>query len=424
MGGIWKTYKKISVFYKVLGGFVMGIVLGIVIGPPAANLQFLGLIMVRLVSMVVLPLVMSMIVVAVGDVGGKSVGKMGALSTIMFTLSSIIAIGIGFGFAFIFNVGYGIEPDVAWEITQAAAAPTVMDTIINVVPNNIFAALTSADLMQVLAFSIFVGAAITMMPNKKHSAMLIDVFSAVGDVMQKVLSFVMGFMPIGVMGIMAWLIGTQGLGAILEFAPFIGAILATTVVLHLGVHTFLFAFLLGRVPMGHFLKSGKEPALFAWATNSSYATLPVAMTAAQKMGISDKIRNFIIPYGIVVNMDGTAAYLGVATIFIANVYGIQLDMTQLIMIVATATLGSFGAAGVPGAAVVMLSAVLAMLDLPQEAVVLLLGFDRLIPGPARTVNNINGDLAVASIVQRFVEKTTVKKPEDAALVEVEEETVR
>jgi len=413
MRGTYKVYKEIPVFYKILGGFIIGIIIGLVLGEPAAHLQFLGLIMVRLVSMVVLPLVMSMIIVAVGDVGGKSVGKMGALSTIMFTVSSIIAIGVGFAFAFLFDVGAGIEPDAAWTVAQAAAPPSIMDTIINVIPNNIFTALTTADLMQVLAFSIFVGAAITKLPNKKHRAMLIDLFTAMGDVMQKVLAFVMGFMPIGVMGIMAWLIGTQGLRAILEFAPFIGAILATTIVLHFGVQTFLFARVLGGVPMGHFLRSTKEPSLFAWATNSSYATLPVAMTAAQKMGISDKIRNFIIPYGIVVNMDGTAAYLGIATIFVANVYGIQLDTVQLIMIVATATLGSFGAAGVPGAAVVMLSAVLSMLGLPQEAVVLLLGFDRLIPGPARTVSNINGDLAVASIVQRFVDKTIVGKSNDA-----------
>ena len=408
--GIYQAYKKVSTFYKILGGFILGIVLGVVVGEPAEHLLFLGTIMVRLVSMVVLPLVMSMIIVAVGDVGGKSVGKMGALSTGMFTISSVIAIAIGLAFAFLFGVGRGIEPDAAWEIVPAAAAPTIIDTIVNIVPSNIFTALTAADLLQVLFFSIMIGFAITVIPNRKHAAMLIDLFTGIGDVIQKVLSFIMGFMPFGVLGIMAWLVGTQGLGALLEFAPFIGACIAATLVIHLGIHVFLFSKILGGVPMGFFLKNMKEPLLFAWATNSSFATLPLALASAEKMGISEKVRNFIIPYGIVVNMDGTAAYLGIATVFVANVYGIQLDAMQLVMIVVTATLGSFGAAGVPGAAVVMLSAVLAMLGLPPEAIVLLLGFDRLIPGPARAFANISGDIGVCAIVQRFVEKEPIVAP--------------
>ena len=417
---IIRAYKNVSAFYKVLGGFVIGIILGLIIGEPARHLQFLGTIMVRLVSMVVLPLVMSMIIVAVGDVGGKSVGKMGTISTVMFVISSILAIGVGLGFASLFNVGSGIQPDEAWVLGEVAAAPGVLDVLISIIPDNIFTALVRADLLQVLAFSIFMGIAIAALPNKKHSSMLIDLFTAISDVIQKVLSYVMEFMPLGVMGIMAWLVGRAGLASLLEFAPFLAACLAATVVIHLGIQVLLFAKILGGMSIRHFLKYSKESTLFVWATASSYATLPVAMDVARKMGIKEHVRNFVVPYGIVVNMDGTAAYLGIATVFVANVHGITLEPMSIVMIVVAATLGSLGAAGVPGAAVVMLVPVLGMLGLPPEAVVLLLGFDRLIPGPARGVCNIGGDFAVCAIVQRFVDKEIVGKGPHPDLVNVSE----
>jgi len=401
---ILKYYGKIPVFYKILAGFAVGILLGVVLGERAASLEFLGVIMVRLISLVVIPLVVCMMVVAVGEVGGRAVGKMGGLSTFLFTITTPIAIAIGLFFAFFFDVGAGIPAPPADPYTAAAGAPDFITTLVNIVPNNIFMALSTANLLQVMTFSILIGVAISSMSNRKHAASLIEWFKSFGEVMQLILGYAMGFMPIGVMGIIAWLVGSHGLASLIPFATFIFAVYAKTFVLFLVVHLFFFTKLLGGISIKKYLQAAKEPLLFSYATNSSFATLPLAMTAARKMGISDRVANFVIPYGVVVNMDGTAAYLAIATVFVARVYGIELGMAELVMITLTATLGAFGAAGTPGAAVVMLNAVLMMLGLPLEAVALLIGFDRLLIGPTRSFLNMNGDLAVAAIVERFAGK--------------------
>ena len=406
---VFAVYRKIPLFYKILAGFVVGILLGVFMGEQATSLEFLGTIMVRLISLVVIPIVVCMMVVAVGEVGGKTMGKMGGLSTFLFTVSTPIAIAIGLFFAFLFDVGAGIPAPPADPMTVAAGAPTLIETLVGIVPHNIFVALSTANLLQVMTFSILIGVAISGMKNRKHADVLLDWFRSFGDVMQIILGYAMGFMPIGVMGIIAWLVGSHGLASLIPFATFIAAVYAKTIVLFLVVHVFLYVKLLGGMNLRLYFKAAKEPLLFSYATNSSFATLPLAMTAAKKMGISNKVANFVIPYGVVVNMDGTAAYLAIATVFVARIYGIELGVAEILMITLTATLGAFGAAGTPGAAVVMLNAVLMMLGLPLEAVALLIGFDRLLIGPTRSFINMNGDLAVAAIVQRFVGK---EAPED------------
>ena len=427
--GLWEiikrlfmVYGKIPIFYKILGGFAVGILLGVLLGERATVLEFLGTIMVRLISLVVIPIVVCMMVVAVGEVGGKTMGKMGGLSTFLFTVSTPIAIAIGLFFAFLFDVGAGIPAPPAYHLATAAGAPTLIETLVGIVPNNIFVALSTANLLQVMTFSILIGVAISGMKNRKYAQVLLDWFKSFGDVMQIILGYAMGFMPFGVMGIIAWLVGSHGLASLIPFATFIFAVYAKTIVLFLVIHVLLYAKILGGMSLRTYFRAAKEPLLFSYATNSSFATLPLAMSAAKKMGISDRVANFVIPYGVVVNMDGTAAYLAIATVFVARVYGIELGIAEILMITLTATLGAFGAAGTPGAAVVMLNAVLMMLGLPLEAVALLIGFDRLLIGPTRSFINMNGDLAVAAIVQRYVNKTDPEALEpDAEEEQTEEE---
>ncbi|MDR0512552.1 MAG: dicarboxylate/amino acid:cation symporter [Treponema sp.] len=402
---IFRGYVNIPIFYKIFAGFAVGIALGAIFGEAVVGMQFLGTIMVRLISLVVIPLVICMMVVAVGEVGGKSMGKMGGLTTLIFTISTPFAIAIGLFFAFLFNVGDGIPaPDVVNGAVAAAGAPTFIETLVNIVPNNIFMAMSTANLLQVMTFSIFIGVAISAMNNRGHAFILIEWFKSFNEIMQKILGYAMGFMPFGVMGIMAWLVGSHGIAALFPFASFIFAIYAKTLAIFFIVQVLFMVRILGGYNMVNYLKAIKEPILFSYATNSSWATLPLAMASAKKLGIKDKIASFVVPYGIVINMDGSASYLAVATVFVANVFGIHLGIHEMLMIIIAATLGSFGAAGTPGAAVVMLNAILLMLGLPIEGVALLIGFDRLLIGPARSVLNMNGDLAVCTIVQRFVKE--------------------
>ena len=394
-----KAYGEINIFTKVLAGFALGILIGLVFGPEAARLEFLGTIMIRLISMIVVPLVLCMLVVAVADVGAKSLGKVGILTTLMFILSTPIAIAIGLSFAHLFDVGAGFPlPDDLAEAT-AANAPALVDTLVNFVPNNIFAALTSANLMQIMFFSIITGIAITKLEDKERAKSLIDLFRTFGDAMQKVLGFIMGFTPIGVMGIIAWMVGTHGIAVLIPFAGYVAALYAAAIFYVVVVQIITLAKIVGKVDIGVFLKASKEAILFVFATSSSFAALPLAIAASKKIGVSDRVTNFVIPYGTVINMDGTAIYLAVSVVFIARIYGIELGLADMLLIVASATLASIGTVGVPGAGVVMLNVVLLSLNLPVAAVALILGFDRLI-SPMRATPNVIGDLAVAAVVAR------------------------
>lgn len=398
---ILQSYRNISMFYKILGGFVLGIIIGIVAGDHASNLAFLGQIMVRLMTMVVIPIVLCMMVTAVGTVGSKAVGKMGLLATLLFTFTTPVAIGFGLFFANIFNVGYGIPAPVSETEIVASTPPTLIQTIVSIFPDNIFAAMTSADLLQVMVFSILIGVAISSLPNKEHRTLISNIFQGFGDVMSKVLAMTMGFMPIGVMGIIASIVGPHGIESLLPFTSFIGATYANALAIFFILQVFFLSRVIGGLSMKKYLKNAKEPLLFAYATNSSFATLPLAVKAATKMGFSKKVVNFTVPYGIVVNMDGSASYMAIATIFIARVYGIDLSLLDIIMLTVASTLASFGAAGTPGGAVIMLNSVLLMLGLPLDAVVLLIGFDRLLIGPVRAFLNVSGDFAVCAVVDRF-----------------------
>ena len=394
------AYKKINIFTKILAGFIVGIGLGVVLGPQAAPLEFLGTILIRLISMVVVPLVLCMMVVAVADVGAKSLGRVGVMSTLMFILSTPIAIGVGLAFAHLFNVGAGFP--LPYELSEPAAAttPSMIQTLVNIIPNNIFAALTSANLLQVMFFAIMTGIAISALKDKEKAAALIDLFRSFGDVMQKILGFVMGFTPFGVMGIIAWMVGAHGLSILVPFASFVAAVYAASIFYVIVVQVILMARVVGKVSPIVFLRGAKEAMLFVFATSSSFATLPLALAASMKMGVSNRITNFVIPYGTVINMDGTAIYLAIAVVFVARIYGIALGLNEMILIVLTATLASIGTAGVPGAGVVMLNIVLISLNLPLGAVALLLGFDRMI-SPTRATPNVVGDLAVAVMVARL-----------------------
>jgi len=409
-----KFLRNLNFFAKIAIGFGLGIAIGLIMGERAGMFEFLGLIMVRLFTMVVVPLVMCMMVVSIGEVGKKILGKMGIMSTLLFIFSTPFAIVNGLLFANLFDVGAGIPAPVYAEAVNVASTPTFVQSIVNIVPNNIFTAMTSADLLQIMTFAILAGLGISAMPNRDHAEFLLKFFRSFGELMQKIMDYGMAFTPIGVFGVTAWLVGSHGFETLLPFATFALAVYVAAFVYMLVFQVGILSWLFGKIKPSHYWKSMRETLLFCFATNSSFASMPLAMESTKKLGIREKISNFVVPYGIVVNMDGTASYLAVAVVFIARVYGIELGMTDLLAIIATATIGSIGASGVPGAAIVMLNTVLLVLGLPVEAVAMLIGFHRLI-GPTTSLLNLNGDIATCAVVNRFVkadesEKQALSKP--------------
>lgn len=398
--GIFRAWQNISLFTRIMIGFGLGIVLGLILGPSATHLNFLGTILVRLLTMVVAPLVLCLLICAAADVGDyRSLGKIGLQTVVIFLISTGAAIVLGLIIANLFSVGTGVNLD----ITQTAAKPNVavpsaLETVINIIPNNPFAALSAGNLLQIIFFALFFGFALTKLGDKGKP--VLDFFRGASDVVKEITSMVLEFTPFGVMGLMANVVGINGITILLPYAKTIGATYVTCILYVIVVQAIIMVGLFGKISPMRFLKELKEPALFIFATCSSVATIPLTLEGTKRLGVSEKVANFVVPFGAVMNMNGTAIYEAVAVIFTAQIYGIDLSVTEQCVILLSATLASIGTAGVPGSGLVMLTIVLTAVNLPMEAIGLLAGIDRIL-NMARVVPNILGDAATAVIVGRL-----------------------
>lgn len=394
--GIW---KKLSLFARVMIGFALGIVLGLILGPQASAINFLGTILVRLLNMVVAPLVLCLLICAAADVGDyKTLGQIGMKTVLLFILSTAIAVVVGLSFAYLLDVGTGVTLKVeATATAKDIVIPSALDTLINIIPNNPFAALSNANLLQIIFFALIFGFALTKLGDKGQH--ILEFFRGCGDVVKEITNIVLEFTPFGVMGLMANVVGKSGIGILLPYGKTILAMYLACFVFTVLAQGLVMVGLIGRTSPVRFFKEMKDAALFIFATCSSVATIPLTLTGVKRLGVSEKVANFVVPFGAVMNMNGTAIYEAVAVVFTAQIYGIDLTLMQLVLIMLSATLASIGTAGVPGSGLVMLTIVLTSVNLPLEAVGLLAGIDRIL-NMARVVPNILGDAATAVIVAR------------------------
>lgn len=399
--GIWKAWKKLSLFTKIMVGFAVGVGTGLIMGPKAGMFNFLGTILVRLLTMVVAPLVLGLLVCAAADVRDyKTLGKIGLKTIVVFLVSTGFAVAVGLFFANAMNVGTGVTLS-AGSASGAAGAnvkvPDALTTLIDIIPDNPFEAMSTQNLLQIIFFALMFGFALIKL-GEKGTAVL-NFFRGCTDVMKEITSIVLEFTPYGVFGLMANVVGQNGLRILLPYMKSIVALyLASFLYLILVQAGLMVGVIAHRNPI-QFLKGMKEAALFVFATCSSVATIPINLKCTKKQGVSDRIANFVIPFGAVMNMNGTAIYEAIAVVFTAQVYGIPLSITQQIMVLLTAMLASIGTAGVPGSGLVMLTIVLSSVNLPMEAIGLLAGIDRIL-NMGRVVPNIVGDAATAVLVAK------------------------
>lgn len=395
--GIFIAWKKLSLFARIMVGFVLGIIIGLIFGPQASVINFLGTILVRLLNMVVAPLVLCLLICAAADVGDyKMLGKIGMKTVVIFLVSTAAAVAVGLSFAYLFSVGTGVTLNVE---TSAAAKniviPSALTTIIEIIPTNPFAALSNANLLQIIFFALIFGFALTKLGDK--GKLVLEVFRGCGDVVKEITTIVLEFTPYGVMGLMANVVGKHGIGILLPYGKTIAAMYLACTLYTIFIQGILMAGVLGRISPLRFFREMKEAALFVFATCSSVATIPLTLAGTKRLGVSEKVANFVVPFGAVMNMNGTAIYEAIAVVFTAQIYGIDLGMVELVLIMISATLASIGTAGVPGSGLVMLTIVLTSVNLPLEAVGLLAGIDRIL-NMARVIPNILGDAATAVIV--------------------------
>lgn len=396
---MFNWWKKMSLFMKIMLGFALGIGTGLIMGPKAAMFSFLGTILIRLLEMVVAPLIMSLLVGAVGEVGDmKTFGSMGIKAVIIYTCCTMLAIAVGLSAALLLNVGAGAHIDLGGVQAGELKSFNLVDTIVNMVPRNIFAALSEPNLLQIIVFSLIFGFAVSL--AGEQGKVMFKAFQSLGNVMKSVTNVVLKFTPLGVFGLMANVIGSNGIQILVPYAKCIAAVYLASIFQTTVVHSFIMSKVLaGRSPVS-FFRASREAMTFAFATCSSVATIPLALKATKKLGVPDRISNFIITVGSNMSMDGIAIYQGVAIVFASQVYGIELSIQQYVLVMFSATIASLGVAGVPGSGLIVLTIVLKAVGLPMEAVALLAGVDRIL-NMGRIVPNLSVDIAAATLISKL-----------------------
>lgn len=401
---------------KILIGLGLGAMTGLILNIFSPELftvfdKFLftplGKIFINLISMLVVPIVLFSIILGTAGLGDpKKLGRIGFKAVSYFLATTAIATIIGLVLAFLIKPGLMGQFDTTGAEFNAEKAPPISETFLNLIPANPFEALTSGNMLQVIVFALFIGIALTALGDKTKG--IVNLVEQGNAIMMYLVELVMKFAPFGTFGLIATAIGSQGFDAIKAMGVYM-----LVVVLALIIHAFLTygsaVYFLGKMNPFKFFK-GFAPAMgVAFSTSSSNATLPVSMETAQKnLRVPEPISSFVQPLGATINMDGTAIMQGVATIFIAQVYGVDLTMTEIVTVVLTAVLASIGTAGVPGVGLIMLAMVLQSVGLPVEGIGLILGIDRLLD-MARTAVNITGDAACAVIVAETEKKHTLQK---------------
>jgi Na+/H+-dicarboxylate symporter len=401
--------KESRLHTKILLAMLLGIPLGLILGPRAESVRPVGTLFIRLIRMIVVPLVFSSLFVGTASLGDiRKLGRIGLKTLGYYLCTTALAITIGLLLANAVGPGRNIDEatrdgllasygtEAGQKIEIALEKPGVIDTLIDIVPLNPLESLAEGNLLQIIFFALIFGIAVTLVPGDRGKP-LIDFFEAVNEAMIRLVHIVMKLAPLGVLALVSAVVGQFGTDILLSLLSY-SLVVAAGLFIHMifvySTAVRLFAGMRAR----DFFRGIRPAQLIAFSTSSSSATLPVTMECAEdNLGVSDEVTSFVLPLGATVNMDGTALYQGVAAVFIAQVYGISLGFGAQLTIVLMATLASIGAAGVPGVGIITLAMVLEQIGVPLEGIALILGVDRILD-MLRSAVNVTGDASAAVIV--------------------------
>lgn len=397
---------RIALTWQIFIGIALGVLCGIFLTPYVHYVEWMGDIFMNALKMIVIPLVFCSIYKGVAGMGG--IGNFGRIAgkTIAFYLSTCLgAIVLGLALVTIIKPGVGANIPLKESVTELASQKiSLIDQLVAIVPENVFADMARGNLLPIIFFAILLGVFTTKLESK-YSTTLLSVFDSFYQLMMKMTLFVIKLTPFGVFAIVANMIGQQAgdKGALLGIAGSLGifvlVIWAGCIIHGFGTLPLLVRILGKENPWRHMRKMS-DPLLTAFTTCSSGATLPLSIRDSQeKCGISEKIAGFTLPLGSTINMDGTALFECVTAIFVAQVYGIDLSVGQMISIVLTSLLAAIGAAGIPMAGLVMMTVVFNVAGLPLEGIGLIMAVQQICEMP-RTCLNVYGDMCGAVIVAK------------------------
>ncbi|MDO9547343.1 MAG: dicarboxylate/amino acid:cation symporter [Candidatus Marinimicrobia bacterium] len=399
--------KRVSLTAWIFIGIILGILSGITLGEiiiPVATI--IGDLFLSLLKMVIIPLIFTSITSGVLGIGtSKNLGRLGLKTMAYYVASSLIAILTGLLLVNIIKPGIGAELGLTADVsTSDITASSLGDFLYRIVPDNPISSMANGEILPIIFFCIILGVFISKL-NDRHRILLTDFFNAGFEVMMSITHFIIWFAPLGVFGLIAKITAITGLEVFHTLGLYFITVLAGLLI-HYSISLPLFVIILSREnPIRH-LKNMSVALLTAFTTSSSSATLPLTLECAEKnAGISNKISSFVLPLGATVNMDGTALYECVAAMFIAQVYGIELNFAAQFTVVITALLTSIGAAGIPMAGLVMMTIILKAVGLPLEGIGLILAVD-IILDMIRTSTNVWSDSCGALIIAKSEKELT------------------
>lgn len=395
-----KEKKKLSLATKTFIGFGLGIVIGLVFGEKATIVKPLGTIFLNMIKMIVVPMVFFSITAGVASLGDlKKLRNIGVKVVGLYALTSALYVGLGLIMANIINPGKGFDLTALSQSTdyEAQAMPSIIDTLIDMFPSNIFTSFTNTNMLQIIVFSVFLGVALIMM-GKEGERLLAGVQSC-ANAMYKITAIVMEFSPIGVCALLADSVGAYGLKIFGPLGKLILTVYASDVILVLLMYIPMVA-LLAKFPVKKWLQGIWKVWVVTASTTSSSGSLPITTSVTNdEFGVSSELSSFSLPLGATINMNGGCIYYAAAIVMTAQIYGMNLTPSALVNIIISTVLVAMGCPGVPGGAIIMTTILLTNMGLPLEIVGLIAGIFRLID-MANTTFNVTGDVVTTMVVAR------------------------
>ena len=396
---------------QIFIGLLLGIVIGYVwpssdvngthIAGLGEQIKPLADTFLRMIKMIIAPLLFSTLVVGIAGTGDlKAMGRIGLKAIIYFEIATTIALFLGLGIVNFFQPGAGVQaPSMSTDslkAVQSIQAHTGWDMLVSLIPTSVVDAMARGDILQLVMFSIFFGIGLAAVGEKGKP--VLDVLESTAQVMFKFTGYVMKFAPIGVMAAISATVGKMGLGILLTLGKLVllmyGGLLVFALIVIGGVSVLI------RVPFLTFLRAIKEPFLIAFSTASSEAALPKALEVMERFGCPKNIVGLVLPTGYSFNLDGTTLYLSLASVFVAQLFGVEMSFGQQMIMMLTLMLTSKGVAGVPRAALVVLTATLVQFRLPLEGAAILLAIDQIMD-MGRTAVNVMGNCIATAVVARW-----------------------
>ncbi len=425
--------KKMSLTTKVLLGMALGVIVGLIFNLTGMNAEgtfvnenivnglfhVVGKMFVNSLKMLVVPLVFFSLICGVCGIGDvRMLGRVGSKSFALYMLTTAVAIATAIVIAASLGIGDGLN--IATDASFAGKdSPPLSQVLIDIIPKNPIMSMAKGDMLPLIFFSILLGISILMVGKRAES--VIEGAEIANEIMMKMVTMIMSLAPYAVFALIAKAISNLGLDLLASLAGYV-LVLVGALMLHLFVTLMLVLKVFSGLSPSMFLKKIRNAQVFAFSTASSNATIPVTLrTVTERFGVNNSVAAFTVPFGATINMDGTAIMQGVATVFIANAYGVDLGMSGYLTVILMSVLASIGTAGVPGVGLIMLSMVFTQVNLPVEGIGLVLGVDRLMD-MIRTAVNVSGDAVVSTIVAKSEGKLDIDtyKDPDAGMVDTDE----